>query len=334
MIGYYVHHQGSGHLHRAAALATALDIPVTGLSSLPRPREWPGSWVDLARDDDGPLHQDLTAGGRLHWAPVRHPGLAFRMAEIASWIHHVSPELMVVDVSVEVALLARLLGIPVVLVVLPGSRGDAPHRLAFDTAEQLVALWPDQAPGMLRDVPAEVEERLRPIGALSRFPVRPGPVRRDRPEGSGRVTVLLGSGGDSVTPEQLAAARGQTPGWTWTVLGGAEGIWEEDPESAIADADVVVTHAGQNAVAEVAALRRPAIVVPQPRPHDEQVTTAAALRRGPWPVLVEDDLPVEGWAERLERATALDGDGWSSWCDGAAARRFAGIVESVLGGRR
>jgi hypothetical protein len=44
-------------------------------------------------------------------------------------------------------------------------------------------------------------------------------------------------------------------------------------------ADVVITHAGQSCVADVAAARRPAIVLPQPRPFDEQHATAETLRR-------------------------------------------------------
>ena len=40
VVGYYVHHVGSGHRHRAEVLAARLahdGISVTGLSSLPRP---------------------------------------------------------------------------------------------------------------------------------------------------------------------------------------------------------------------------------------------------------------------------------------------------------
>ncbi|MFC8762138.1 MULTISPECIES: glycosyltransferase [Streptomyces] len=43
---------------------------------------------------------------------------------------------------------------------------------------------------------------------------------------------------------------------------------------------MVVTHAGQNAVAECAAARVPAVVVPQSRPHGEQHATAHALAEG------------------------------------------------------
>ena len=52
-IGYYVHHQGHGHLHRAQAFAAAWRSSgpeVVGLSTLPRPRAWDGPWVRLPRD--------------------------------------------------------------------------------------------------------------------------------------------------------------------------------------------------------------------------------------------------------------------------------------------
>ena len=53
--------------------------------------------------------------------------------------------------------------------------------------------------------------------------------------------------------------------------------WVEDPWPLLCAADVIVTHAGQNAIADVAAARRPAVVIAQPRPHDEQLSTAQAL---------------------------------------------------------
>ena len=45
MIGYYVHHQGRGHLSRLQAVAAHLHTPVVGLSSLPKPAGWHGEWV-------------------------------------------------------------------------------------------------------------------------------------------------------------------------------------------------------------------------------------------------------------------------------------------------
>ena len=91
------------------------------------------------------------------------------------------------------------------------------------------------------------------------------------------MLVLSGRGGTELTLDELAAAQAETPGWTWTVLGPPGRRWVADPWPLLCAADVVVTHAGQNAIADVAAARRPAVIVPQPRPFDEQATTARAL---------------------------------------------------------
>lgn len=329
MIGYYVHHQGSGHLHRATTLArqaTHRGLEVTGLSSLPRPTDWPGAWVRLPRDDEGLLATGPTAHGRLHWVPLGDPGLLARTAAVSAWLAAARPACVVVDVSVEMAVLVRLHGVPVVAVVLPGTRGDPPHRLGLGVADALVAMWPAEASGMLRDVPADVLARVRPVGALSRFAVAAPGVRRPGPP---RAVLLAGTGGDDPDETRLERARRNSPGWSWTVLSRARGRWLADPRAALAEADVVITHAGQNALAEVAALRRPAVVVPQERPHDEQRTTARVLALGGWPAVVEHSWPDSGWAERLDRAAALDGRGWSRWCDGGAAERFLAVVESV-----
>ena len=333
MIGYYVHHVGTGHLHRAVAVARALGEPVTGFSSLPAPDDWPGPWIRLARDDADELPEGPTAHDRLHWVPLGDPGLRSRMGEIAAWLRHVGPEAFVVDVSVEVATLVRLHGVPVVSVVVPGERGDPAHHLGFDLSDALVGCWPAAATQMLRGVPPHVLDRLHPVGALSRFPVCDA---RRQPSGTRRVVVLSGTGdeGRALEPAALEAARAECPDWQWLVLDPDVGTWVEDPYPVLLEADVVVTHAGQNALAEVAASRTPAVVVPHDRPFQEQQVTANALWHGGWPAVVVDSWPASGWAERLERAAAMDGADWASWCDGHAAERIAEVVRSVsLAGR-
>ena len=163
-----------------------------------------------------------------------------------------------------------------------------------------------------------------PLGALSRSPVRTA-AAAGRAEGPRTVAVLLGTGGHDVPDRAVSAARAATPDWRWHVMDGRPDTWVEDPAPVLAAADVVVTHAGQNALAETAAARRPAVVLPQVRPHDEQVTTGQVLRSG-WPAVVVDRWPEEGWAELLESAAALDGSRWAEWCDGHAADRFADVV--------
>lgn len=127
MIGYYAHHHGSGHVTRLQAIAAYLDEPVCGISLLAAPGGWRQPWLRLARDDTptpaaASADGDVTAGGVLHWAPRHHAGLGTRMAQLSGWIASERPRLLVVDVSVEVALLAVLCGVPTVVVDMPGTR--------------------------------------------------------------------------------------------------------------------------------------------------------------------------------------------------------------------
>ena len=199
------------------------------------------------------------------------------------------PSLVVVDVSVEVAALCRLCGVPVVVLAMPGVRTDRAHALAYDLADALLAPWPEAAhtDGLAR----AWRDKLWAVGALSRFDGRAGPT----PSAPGRVgtdalhlglgarrarradaSCPWGGGGRGTSAAEVAAARAATPGWEWVERG--PGSPSPDLWADLAAADVVVTHGGQNAVAEVAAARRPAVVVAQPRPFDEQVATAAGGR--------------------------------------------------------
>jgi hypothetical protein len=83
VIGYYVHHLGRGHLEMARCIAARLDEHVTGLSSLSRPRDWPGDWLKLPRDDTGGSAIEPTARGQLHWGSAVITLVAGRHAHLA-----------------------------------------------------------------------------------------------------------------------------------------------------------------------------------------------------------------------------------------------------------
>ncbi len=325
MIGYYAHHQGSGHLSRAAALATHLDEAVTVLSSAVRaPDAAFRGWVDLAGDGDG-TGPDIepTASGALHWAPLHHGGLQSRMARIAAWIQRTRPTVMIVDVSVEVTNLARLCGVPVVVVAMPGERSDAAHQWGYRLANRIIAPWPRElyAPDWLRPF----DDRVEYVGSFSRFDGRDPCRAAARP--ARRVLLLLGTGGSSLPADLVSRLSADHPELSWDALGGSA-PWRDDVWAALCAADLVVAHAGQNAVAEIAAARRPAILVPEVRPHLEQQHTADALRRGG---VVRT---CTSWSE-VAGALAVepvDPAQWARWAPAGAVRRAAAVISEVARG--
>lgn len=319
MIGYYIHHVGRGHLHHALAVAARLDEPVTGLSSLPRPDEWQGDWIRLARDDAAPI-VDPDAHGRLHWAPVGHSGLQDRMATIAQWLARARPRCLVVDLSVEVTALARLSGVRVVTFCLPGVRLDAAHELGWDLADAILAPWPASFPQLC----VGLDRHLAKVcftGSISRHD---GRARYDAARGADHGIVLGGLGGSS----ELEVPP--VPGLSWTRMNGRE--WCADPWPRLTSAGVVITHAGLAAIADVAAARAPAVVVAQERPFAEQSRTALALGESQIAVVGSPRNPDE-WPGLVAAAVALGGDGWARWSDGRGAQRAADVIERVVAGR-
>ncbi len=157
---------------------------MTGLSSRPRPDDWAGPWLQLARDDDPEGTGDVTAGGALHWAPPGHAGLRERMAQLAAWIVTYAPRLLVVDVSVEVAVLARTMGVPTIVMGMPGAREDYAHQLGYRLADAIIAPWPEWA-GVLRGAGAVRGEAAR--GRRDLALRRPRHASRRRADGVRRV---------------------------------------------------------------------------------------------------------------------------------------------------
>src|ERR1700709_1125518 len=145
MIGYYIHHQGLGHLARSVSICARMRRPVTALTSLDVAEPHPFSAiVKLPRDDAAQQVPEPTA----HGAPQPQP------------------EAVVVDVSVEVATFVRLLGVPVIVMALPGKRVDAPHLLVHRIADHIVAAWPRAVcvPSWLR----QYEDKTTYAGGISR----------------------------------------------------------------------------------------------------------------------------------------------------------------------
>lgn len=346
MIGWYLHHHGAGHLQRLRAIAPMLTGEVTVFSSLPAPqppvitRAGAVRWVRLPEDwaPEGscpdPGAADPTAGGLLHWAPLHHRGHASRFAAIAAAAADL--ELMVVDVSAEVALLSRLLGVPVVTLTQPGRRTDPTHRLAYRAATRLLAPFPgpeqvgraalaEAAPHVL-----EFSDRTVFAGGISALPETavPAPGPSIGPDGPARVLFAGSRGGSAVTAETLRPVLAASA-FTWEVIGVPGFPWVPDVRERMAAADVVVINAGLGSVADAARLARPAVVLAQERPFGEQEATARLLRG--IGVVTASGLPEPArWDELVRAALSAGGSVWEGWHTTGAAGRAARAIQGLL----
>lgn len=341
MIGWYVHHHGWGHVTRMQAIRPHLgtdlsDDDVTVFSSLPRPAELAArtTWVQLPFDADPVVGADgvrreanelgdVTAGGALHWAPVGHPGHQERLAAIATWIAQHPVSAFVVDVSVEVTVLTRLLGVPTVVFAQPGERTDAPHRLGYDLADRILAPW---APDTIESVElAEREDRVRRVGAVSRYDGRSRDQGGTDDSGERRVLFLSRTLDAARLAETTRLLRAE--GWIVDTAGAGADDRVDDVWPLLCRATVVVSAAGQNGIADLAAADARAVVLPQERPFAEQEATARVLAaQGLAQTGSADASPAE--VVELVRRAAASTPRWSGWhVSGAAARAAAAIAE-------
>ena len=208
---------------------------------------------------------------------------------MVDWLTSPDVALLVCDVSVEAAVLARLCGVAPAVVRQNGHRGDDAHTLAHRIAVGILAPFRREleAPG----TPAWVEAKTFYGGFIS---ANDGhrPSRGDARMALGLdarpvLLVLLGGGGHSFDPRSLADARQELDGWQIVLVGpvprsprgAADRVdgWVDDLTDHLAAADVVMGSAGSNVVADVATAGRPLICVPEERPFDEQVQRAEQL---------------------------------------------------------
>lgn len=339
VIGYYVHHQGKGHLTRARVLSAQLRrrghrvvLLGSGLGS--------GEGVLLPQDnDDTGAFEDPAAGGALHWAPLRHQGYTGRMQALAAWVTVNRPEVVVVDVSVEVVVFLRLLGVATVLVVQPGERADDAHTLAFRCATAILAPWPQEA----RPCPAiePFAAKVTYVGGVSGARLAPS---------SRTVGVVLGGQGGAEDGAVIDQVRDQVPQLQWVQAG--PGHWVPDVGALLSTAQVVVTHCGQNAIADIAATKVPTVLAPQARPHREQVYLGAELARLGFGVAAPTGMATPqrsltltrpptatasspggalDWSAAVDAAVARPGQ-WERWGTESAPERAAGLIEDVAHG--
>jgi hypothetical protein len=228
---------------------------------------------------------------------------AGRAKALAAAIAHYKPTAFYCDGVPELAIMVRGMGVPVVLVHLPGNVMNDPTQVfAHELADHIIAHFP-----------ASLEQTNYPFAAktyysgyMSQYAGRgltPG-----KQADNCNVTVLLGYDNyaasvlKAITSDQktsftiIGNKRAYDVGKNCTLLGPVGDVSE-----AIAG-EVVISAAGQNTIAELLSLNKRLVLLPESRPYDEQAVHAAVLAKQHVALLAEETFSAAQWQNILQKA--------------------------------
>lgn len=322
---------------RALAIARQMKSEVTLIGSRLPEGPFPAHVKTLLLPADTAPGMQVESFDALHYAPLAVAGLRERMGLIADWIRQAWPCVLVVDVSVEIAMLARLFGVPCVYMRQHGERNDPAHLQAYASASMLLAPYPQAME--CSHAPDWVLAKTRYSGWISRYA---GRAPQSRASGSD-VLIITGQGGTAFTAESIAAIARTSPHLQFRVAGLLEGITAQmptnlqllghlaDPSGEYARASIVIGSAGDNVLAEVANLGCRFIAVAEQRPFDEQRLQAQQLQALGVAVGVAKVPAPQQWPALLEAARRLPGaSAWQPLLAHDATNRAAHSIEQTL----
>lgn len=314
-IGYYAHHHGSGHCRQIDKLAALLPIQkrqqLTVFTSL-APEAYTFTAIDeqqivrLYPEDE---RTDDVLKGRagkywqpasLHYSPIGNADIQKRSHQILNTIVQRNIDLMIIDVSVEVAMLCRTASIPYLYVRLPGLRDDMPHIDAFAGALALLAPYPQAIEAAMTPIwvcqktvyldfinltknnTSSHQDFIKTLTTLTADHPNVSPSFATKPI----ITVVKGYGGHEAIDAKLPELRRLLPSAFIISLGPIDNDMRayvdiathvKDVTPFMHHSDYLLMACGLNAVAQAYYCATPLVVLPDERPHQEQATMAQAL---------------------------------------------------------
>ena len=352
-LAFFVHHQGRGHAKRCEAILRHARRPAVVMcadpdlfTDLPAGTELVRLPNMIGAPSATPALHDQPNPASLHCVPLGVAEQREHMGVIAEVLRARNPALFFVDVSAEIAILARILSVPAVKVRMHGDRSDAGHEAAYEACVGLLAPY-DEAIEQA-DYPARFRAKTFYSGGLctTTDPVpEKAAARRTLGLPAERPTILVlaggGGGGTPYAPRTMGCRA--VPDADWHVIGpvAREGHetdfgnltlhgWVDDPLAWIAAADTVIASAGDNTVHEIARVNRPFLCVPEWRYFGEQHEKARAMARaGAAHTLEVWPSSDAGWRAAIEGARGIDLDAQAALFDPKAGAKIASYLEET-----
>lgn len=327
-VGYYVHHHGTGHMRRALQVIPFIPYPVVLFSSAEQPAHVPPNCTYVQLEDDS-VPGYVQAPDSLFMYTPQSPRVRGRFQAISNAIEAHNITSMYVDVSMEVALFCKLLGLRVGHNVMQGIRDDAAHDHLYTMLDYYIS---DST--TLLDSTSRRHTVVRPhfIGGIARYGKRQpralGPVQS--------VTITYSPASQQLDVTNIAASAAAFPDIDWHLIGPVQAGPElpnvichgvvDDPLDIYTQADIVVGAGGHNTIMEMASLGKRFVCIPETRPYDEQVTAAKALAAhnmalhyDAWPTITQ-------WQQVFQTLPSLNIDDFQSIVNDKAAQCAAAII--------
>lgn len=344
---FYVHHHGAGHIMRAIAIAQHLkDSTLTFLGSdlnayqamIPENVKCIHLPIDLPAASEPSVAKKDTPSF-LHYAPLHVRGQRDRNFELAKFFTESPETVLVVDVSVEVTLLARLFGVPSVVIRQHGNRTDLAHTLAYESAELIIAPYPETMASIQEEGPYLHKTLFS--GGFSRFTGKhKGDSKKVDPV---NIAVFIGKGGTCLNNSFVDYLADNLPEYHLQIIGAYRETDQQpasnvtyhgviaDPLNVLATCSVVICNAGHNIIMELADINKAMICIPDERPFNEQQMKAAYLDKNRQAIVVA---PAEmyhvNWAHKVNEALIdLKPDRWKGVIDEQAIQKVAAKLESL-----
>lgn len=216
------------------------------------------------------------------------------------------PKAFYCDGVPELAILVRGMGVPVVLVHLPGNISNDPTQLfAHELADHIIAHFPF----ILEQSDDKYSTKTFYSGYMSRYDC--SKFNRNISANIHQVSILLGyDNWDQAIVKKMT----QDLDTRFTIIGNKQRYdlgkncnqlgMVKDISQAI-NGDLVISAAGQNTVAELLSLNKRLILLPEVRPYEEQEVHARMLSDQKIALLGEENFNAEQWQMLLQRAKAF-----------------------------
>ncbi|MCM4154965.1 glycosyltransferase [Gramella sp. AN32] len=298
MIGYYAHQQGSGHCNYAQIFSDEFQRDLHIFSSYPFKFSEGSNIVFLENEDpDGTSKKGNQSSppDYLHYSPVGQKSIQQRSLKLLSHLVEASCDLLIVDVSAEIAALSRAASIPYAYVKLPGNRNDPGHLQAFQGAAFLLAYYPQEFEHP--EVPDWVKKKTIYLDFISRIKVT-AENKINQEHFIQKIVIMSGNGGNAELERAIEKVALRFPKAQIQLLGkfavnsripNVHSLgFVNNVQDYLQKADLIIANCGLNTISEIIHLNKPYLAIPEARPFSEQDEMCKILARLGYAINLKD----------------------------------------------